>query len=318
LSSGLDVRGGEYVNGIGVLVENGTWRKVLPLSQEQAEAISKLDDVVWDTYPSSSQKLAVLDSVDGNLKEYRKRTARMSARHSQTVEHAQRMVKLGLLTAPQAALVVQQRLTRYPTISLSDEFVQELLGLTKNQQAELTQVWAEAKSRKARLNLMAVDPQELQENSDSLQKIEQWTDAAVLAIRTPKQREKWNQLTARRTLPAEPPDLPVPTEAEIAQIKLEKMSPIFRAVAENMDTLGLSGEQKKLLTDLQDVTRLGLFWISHRDGKAPFPPGIDGGGQADPVAQTRDEFLKHAGQVALLGILTQQQAAKIAKAVKQN
>jgi hypothetical protein len=140
----------------------------------------------------------------------------------------------------------------------------------------------------------------------------------VLAIRTPKQREKWEQLTARRTLPAEPPDLPVPTEAETAQIKLEKVSPIFRAVAENMDALELSDEQKKLLKGLKDVTRLGLFWISHRDGKTPFPPGIDGGGQADPVKQTRDEFLKHAGQVAFLGILTQQQAAKIVKAVTRN
>jgi len=89
-------------------------------------------------------------------------------------------------------------------------------------------------------------------------------------------------------------------------------------LAEQTEALGLSDKQKKLLTDLKDVTRLGLFWISHRDGKAPFPPGIDGSGQADPVEQTRDEFLKHAGQVALLGILTQQQAAKIAKAVKEN
>jgi hypothetical protein len=228
------------------------------------------------------------------------------------------MVKLGLLTAPQAALVVQRRMTRFPTISLSDEFVQELLGMTNAQKEELAQVWVEAKSRKARLNLMAVDPQELEQSSDSLQEIEQWTDAAVLAIRTPKQRKIWDQLTAERTLPPEPPDLPVLTEAEAARITIEELSPIFRAVAETTDAIELSDEQKRLLKDLKDVTRLGLFWISQRDGEAPFPPGISDGEQGNPITETRAKFLKHAEQVALLGILTQQQAEKVQEAVKEN
>jgi len=131
--------------------------------------------------------------------------------------------------------------------------------------------------------------------------------------------DTWSRLTAEQSLPAEPPDLPALSDAEVASIKIEDVSPTFRALAEKANTLGMYDDQKKLLKDLEEVARAGLLWIGLRNAEGPPTPHADvRERQADWVSQRRAEFVKHAEQVALLGILTQRQAEELQAAIKKN
>lgn len=131
----------------------------------------------------------------------------------------------------------------------------------------------------------------------------------ALEILTPNQRETWAKLTAPRTLPANPPEMPAPSEAATAAIKVDEASPVFHLLAERAEALQLSDAQKKLLKTLDEVTQEGLYWISLKNRQTD--PSA-----ADRVSQSRAEFLKEAEQVALLGILTEKQASQLQSAVK--
>ena len=65
------------------------------------------------------------------------------------------------------------------------------------------------------------------------------------------------------------------------------------------------------------MTQLGLIWNPARALEAK-SSGKQGSQNLDnPFAQTPEQFLKHAEQAALLGILTEQQAEQVQAIVKQ-
>ena len=78
--------------------------------------------------------------------------------------YAERMVVLGLLTEPQAAVVMQHYLSGGSDGSrpyyLHNENVQQMLGMTAAQKEELIKVEQTATNRETRLNLWATDPKE--------------------------------------------------------------------------------------------------------------------------------------------------------------
>jgi hypothetical protein len=110
---------------------------------------------------------------------------------------------------------------------------------------------------------------------------------------TPAQQKLWQRLTAERELPPNPPQMPRPTDADVQQVNLNGASPVFRAIQEQR-VAGLSEVQGDLLNRAREITELGLFWISREN--------------ADRVAGRRAEFIRHAEQFVLLGILTEEQA----------
>jgi hypothetical protein len=184
------------------------------------------------------------------------------------------MVALGLLTEDQAEFVIQRYLAHESRGSLlyllsDDEYVPDLLGLTAGQRSELEKVGKEAKA-----------------DFDS-------GDSAAMNVLTPSQRAAWSQLRAKWQWLATLPNLPAPSAAEAARIKLNDVSPMFRALAEKADEIRLSEKQKKLLDRLKEITCEGLFWIGR--GKSKNAP----------------EFVKQAEQVALFGILTEKQEALV-------
>ncbi len=204
------------------------------------------------------------------------------------------MVALGLLTEPQAAFVMQRHLTNGLTGSrlypLRDENVQELLDMTASQLNDLEKVAAEANRREAPLNLWLTDPKEQQTVRLAMEANAKWLDEAAMNVLTPDQRATWSRLAAERHLPATPPDLPAPSAADAARIKVDEVSPVFRALTEKADDIKLSEKQRKLLDGLKEITREGLFWIGRSNSK------------------NAGEFVKQAEQVALLGVLTEKQA----------
>ena len=220
------------------------------------------------------------------------------------------MVSLGLLTEAQAAFVLYDYTSDDNHLYvLSDKNVQDLLGMTASQNKELDKVGDAANRREALLNLWSVDPIEQEYVRTVMTANEKRMNAEALNVLTPSQRKIWDGFTAKRSLPAKPPEMPAPSEAEAARIKIEDVSPVFRILAEKADAFGLSDPQKKLLNRLKEITREGSFWISLRNSKdgAPTP--------ADRAASA--EFVKQAEQVALFGILTEKQAEQVESATKE-
>jgi hypothetical protein len=283
---------------IGDLAKNPRWTERLRLDEDQAEAITKLDDLVRDARDYSL--LLDADYVEGVPDVYREYATRNDARRTKTIRHAQRMVTLGLLTEPQAAFVMQRYLvTTRSYHTLGNENVQQRLGMTEDQKRRLAAVWENQNSQQARLNLFSTDPREQKKNRAVMNADSQAAAVAALSILTPDQRTIWSRLTAARSLSAEPPDLPPSSDADAAKFKL-----VFRALSEKTGALNLAAEQKKLLKTLEDVTRDGLLWIESQPG--------------DRASQKRTQFVKQAEQVALLGILTERQAEQVEADIKKS
>jgi len=99
------------------------------------------------------------------------------------------------------------------------------------------------------------------------------------------------ELAAARTPPTEAPQLEVPTSDALAAVKL---SPTFKKLKETEVALDLSDDQVRALRELERLARLGLLWIDRR-------------GSSELVVRTREQFLDHADQIAMLGILTPEQ-----------
>ena len=112
-----------------------------------------------------------------------------------------------------------------------------------------------------------------------------------------------------------------PTLSPTFRVLLANLSTTFRVLADTPKFyIGLSPYQKRLLRDLEEVTRDGLLWISLRNPGSDDsdPPADAHDDRADPIAQARREFLMHAEQVALLGILTEAQAELVRAALEEN
>ncbi|REK10776.1 MAG: hypothetical protein DWQ37_15135 [Planctomycetota bacterium] len=213
---------------------------------------------------------------------YREHVARSNARRLAAIRHAERLVMLGLLTRPQAAFVMQRDLRNRSWRALRDANIQETLGMTEKQKQEIEHVAAMARSNQGKEGLAAVNQQYL---------------SGLEGVLTASQRTAWSRLTAKPSLPAQPPDLPALAAADAADVTSEEVSPIFHALAEKQDDLKLAADQNEMLGELQTLTRKGLLWISHAGGCRE--------------QETRAAFIKHAEQVALLGILTERQASRV-------
>lgn len=302
---------------IGDLVKSLRWKKVLPLAPAQASAIMKLDDLLRKVRYHSMRVDA--DYLDGNPADYREYMARNGARRSEISYSARRMVSLGLLTGPQEAFVTHYHLSGVrPLHTLQDANVKVMLEFTQRQDVELAKVLNACNTRQGRMQLMSADPEVKKRVRAEMDANLRDTDAAAMKILTPRQHEIWSQLTAERSLPEEPPDVPALSDADAARIKLEELSPVFRVLGEKANALKLSDEQRGFLKDLEEVTKTGWLWIGLGNRAGPYPPGDARNDPIDPIAQTRAEFLKHAEQVALLGILTEKQAEQVQAAIKKN
>jgi hypothetical protein len=314
---------GDPINMIGNLATSSFWTKTLLPTLAQKEAIMKLDKVVNEARRRSY--LLDAEPYGGSPEVRRKDLSRSGKRREATIYHAQRLVALGLLTEGQADLAMQRYLASQEINALNNDSVglAEQIELTQSQKAKLAGVNAlflgQAYSKIP--DAMSGDPQVGDAYAKSVDAWSRQYKHALWDILTPNQRDKWSSLASERPVPAEPPNSarsPV-SEAETADVRILDLSPIFRASAERANALGLSAEQKSLLKDLEDVTRVGYVWIG-RGSSRPGTPRPEGAGksQADQISQRRAEFLSRAEQVALLGILTEQQAEQVKAAVKRS
>ncbi len=290
----------DYIADIGALVKSRAWAKKTPigLSKAQSDAIVQLDDLLRDLRVFSWTSDA--DYLDGNPADYQQYLDRSRSRLGSAIRHAQRMVSLGLLSEAQAQLVLSDNLlAKRSLFSLMDSDVQELLGMTSDQKAAVNKVERDSRSRYARLQSSMVGSDDLEKLTAQMSAIDHEIDEAALAVLTANQRELWFRLTSKQNHPAGSPNLPSLSAADTASIKIDDQSPVLRTISRRAGELKLSDQQKRFINDLQDVARKGVAWIDSK----PLP--------ADQKANSRSKFIKHAEQVALLGILNQQQAKQV-------
>ena len=88
----------------------------------------------------------------------------------------------------------------------------------------------------------------------------------------------------------------------MASIKIEDVSRVFRVLTEKPDAFQLLDPQKKLLSRLEEIVKEGLYWIGLRNG---------GSRPLLRMSHGRCGVCKASRQVALLGILTEKQAAMV-------
>jgi predicted RNA binding protein with dsRBD fold (UPF0201 family) len=306
---------------IGSLTRDRYWTSVLPLTEEQQKVIMALNHLVNEGRYQTRLADAAAVTADPTRRE--QLLLQSWDRQLEAIRHAIRLVSLGLLTEEQAAFVLQRDVALNGLSALyADKNLVELIGLRADQRLKLDEAKAEATANANKLMTLAfqTDPQSVKEYKIAIDDQKRVNDAAVRRIFTPDQMEKWNQLTAKRSLPAKPPNATrsALSGAEVAGVHILDLSPIFHDLAAHANVVGLSADQKTLLKDLEDVTREGYVWIGRRDLEGS--PGHEDAGKSrdDGISRIRSEFVKHAEQVALLGILSERQAEKLQVVMREN
>jgi hypothetical protein len=95
---------------------------------------------------------------------------------------------------------------------------------------------------------------------------------------------------------------------ESAVLKLLSAEPQFR--------VSITRYQGRLVRDLVEITREGVYWIG-LDAPNRRPDGTASAEDAARIRKRCEEFVGHAEQVALLGILSEEQAQWVQQALAE-
>ncbi len=303
---------------IGSLLNSNMSKGELELTEEQKRVISKLNHLLCEA--RYQRRLVDAAAVPANEAARAEFLGRSWERQLEAIRHGIRLVSLGVLTEEQAAFVTQRDLDLNGLSSLyADKNVVEILGLDRNQIAQLDRARERATANGQSLMGLAFrsDEKAVKEYQKRVSDQKRDNDGAVKEILTPAQLEKWAELTTPRPAPAIAAALTrlELSAAETASVHVVDLSPVFRAVAGKANALGLSGEQKIFVKDLEEVTRTGYGWIGRGGVGRLSARGDAGKGRDDRIARVRSEFLKRAELILLLGILSERQAEQVKTAV---
>jgi hypothetical protein len=243
------------------------------------------------------------------------------ARRDAAIHHGQAMIAFGLLSGPQASLILQGLLNSPQRLSNSLRYnllVQDLLGMAKNQLEQVAQAGEAGRRERAQLNWFSVNrsPTKEAEFNAKVSTIEKENRVAAEGVLTPDQTAILRKLVSGQAPPVEPPDLHAVSESEAAKIDLRASSPAFRLLAEQKAELKVTDTQQDEIERLERIAKQAIFWIELGDALGPFPAGDSRSDPTEPIGKARARFVRHAEQVALVGILTQQQAARLNTLIK--
>jgi hypothetical protein len=302
---------------IGSLVKGASWKRELPLSDQQIRVLAMLDQLTWDAHARSM--LADADELDGNPPDFVERFNQGIARRQAAITHAQQMVFSALLTQSQAAVVLHSELAFRRWNALYENVVCDWLGVTEIQKARLDQIGDQSAQDESDWPNFAPDHKNLQA---ALAVIWCKRETAVKHVLTPDQLAKWSRLGASQPAPRRPVNLAriASQQADVPRINVADLSSIFRFTPLHANTLALSAEQQRLLKTLEEVTGLGPTWIDLGALEETNPRESDSQERQDQRSKKRTVFLNHVEQFALLGILTSQQAQRVeaARAERSN
>lgn len=296
----------------GLCYSRDYWRSALTLSDHQEEILKKLDSLLYQANLASSSHDA--DYLDSNPRDYSKYLERNARRRREAVMHGELMSLSGLLTESQANAVIQQHMSDQKWRGFNQTLIQELMDFTEAQKTLLKRAQSDY-NREARPLFMgsmlpAANQAEIQEG---LRLLNDQFHSDSMVVLTPAQKKRYAQLTEKQPAPNVIPTLPVLSVTDQERLDPEKLSDVFRTMGQlqNENKLKLSEVQIQLLAELKLVTVSGLLWIEAAESAqvdVEQNPSI-------VIPHTRNEFLKHAEQLALLGILTERQTRQVQDAL---
>tara|TARA_R110002111_G_scaffold255157_1_gene321291 strand:+ start:86647 stop:87693 length:1047 start_codon:yes stop_codon:yes gene_type:complete len=294
---------------IGDLVSSSNyWKTALLLSDSQQVTIKRLDALLYQAkVVSMSYDADYLDTNPRDFKEYLERNA---GRRKAAVKHGQRMSLTGLLTPFQLNAMIQHYASTRNALSFHDGLIQGALGFSEAQKKRIIQAQSEYNQHTQPLFLgsMRADANQADLRA-AINHFQKKYQSDLQVVLTPVQKQKWEQLSTKPPLPEAAPEMPLPSDEDQKRINVKERSDVFRAIVhlQNENELNLSEAQTKHLDELYVVTQRGLFWIEVAKGAQEEDIKNDISG----LVRTEAEFLKHAEQIALLGILTEIQARQV-------
>ncbi|MCA9015198.1 MAG: hypothetical protein KDA77_07680 [Planctomycetaceae bacterium] len=277
------------------------------MADNQERTIKRLDQLLFKTQLASLDYDA--DYLDTNPHDYKEYLERSKRRHHAAVKHGQLMTFTGLLTEDQSRAVIQRYLSLRKWRALHQERVQDVFGFSDAQKTRLARAQTQYGMSTAPLFIGSKRPGANQADLKAgIRLFEDEFRIASLEVLTPAQKKKYAQLTAPQPLSDLLPSSPVPSETDRERLELKKRSNVFQFIDQHKHRLKLSAEQNQLLDELNAVTQCGLLWIEKTADASPTDRP-----QSTPAVfiHTQAEFLKHAEQVAVQGILTELQARQV-------
>lgn len=281
------------------------WKSALLPSDSQLQTIKRLDSLLYQAKVASMSHDA--DYLDTNPRDYQEYLERNERRRKAAVKQGQWMSLTGLLTESQLNAVIRFSASTRNELSFHDYVIQDALGFSKTQKKQIIQAQSEYNKHTTPLFFGSMRPDANQAALGvEIRRFEKKYLSDLKAVLIPAQQKKWAQLSTKPPLPGPAPAMPLPSAADQKRINVKERSDVFRAIVhlQNENVLKLSEAQAKLLDELYVVTLRGLFWLESVNGS-------QGKSELSGLVRTQAQFLKHAEQVALLGILTERQAKQV-------
>jgi hypothetical protein len=275
-------------------LDSSAWQKkaVRKLNNLMVEA--KRGSFVWD---AEYVKAEYVKAGNNDLRMYidSSRSRRSAARY-----HGQQLAHLGILTEAQREYVRYRFYSRQRVFrALSyDFFVKNHLSITKEQFLQLNSLRNRSKVFHGNLNLMTTDRVEGQANSEALVNISSDIDSDAAGLLTPEQNSTWSYLISEKPQPHVPPGIPEVNQHNLGvQVDLS----LFPYLNKDNEVLLLKDSQKRDISDLEDVLRTAIA-VTH----LRIAENSDKRLRDNIVA----DLLVHAQELALTGVLSQQQEHK--------
>lgn len=275
----------------------------LTMTNNQEVTIVSLDKLLLEAKFAAMDRDA--DYLETNPRDYEACLARSKQRQYQAIHHGQFMTFTGLLTPTQSRYVMRDYISGRKWRSFHIDLIQELFDLNDVQKKQLSQARADYYQSKSKLIQLSLRPGADRDDIQAgIQLFREEYRQAALEILNPAQRKKYDQLKIRPPYSEVLPPTPPLSPADRKRLDLSQRSPVFRDISRQRDQLNLTSRQSDLLERFIQITQRGLLWIeTTRTPQPADAPQI--------FAHTQATFLKHAEQVALQGILSEQQAQQV-------
>ncbi|QDU51075.1 hypothetical protein [Gimesia panareensis] len=278
----------------------------LPLTDNQEQTLKQLDQLLLLAKFAAMDRDA--DYLEDNPRDFESYLQRSKQRQRAAVRHGQQMTFTGLLSTTQTRYALQDYISVRKWHTFKIYLIQELLELTEPQLKQLKQAQDNYNKSTRPLFLGSMKPKADQKDIRAgINLYKEEYRRASLAILNPIQKIKYDQLKTRpppiEVLPTTPPL----TAADQQRLDLEAHSEIFRIIHQQQNQLNLTPKQIELLQQLILVTQRGLLWIETTQAEQP----EEESNATTLFKHTLAEFLKHAEQVALQGILSEPQARQV-------
>jgi len=278
----------------------------LTMTTNQEHIIILLDRLLLNARLDSFARDA--DYLETNPRDFEAYLKRSKQRQRQALRHGQLMTLTGLLTPTQTRHALRDYISVRKWKSFQINLIQELFDLNAAQKQQLLRAQADYNQSTKPLFMESMRPGADRDDIQAgIQLFKEEYRQESLQVLNSEQRKKYDLLKIRPPILDRLPSTPPLSTADQHRLDLSLRSSVFRLIKQQQNELNLSAKQLELLQQLTLVTQHGLLWIETPSTQAENAPD----NARDLFDHSQAAFLKHAEQIALQGILSEQQAREI-------